>query len=568
MKGRRRSVNGAMARRIVQVAALLLFFGLVLLARRRADAEPESWLQLFFLLDPLVLLLTWLAAHAVPPLLWLSLITVVVTLVFGRVFCGWFCPLGTIHALAGRFLDFCWPRRRRPEHWSRWQLAKYYLLVALVLMAACGVHWGTILDPLVLLYRTTTTALLPGLQWAVEDSSYVFGFSEPAREFLREHVTEVERQAFVGGGLILTLFVVLLALNRVQHRFWCRYLCPLGALLGVFSLRPLLRRQVEQESCNQCDICGLACHGSAAAAPGDQWNASECLGCLNCTPACVRGSVRFTVVWPWDGEPTAAAAGVAAKGISRSRRGFLRGLYGAVGAAAGGVAGMFLLRATPQSRGSTGHADLIRPPGALAERAFLERCTACGMCMRVCPTGCLQPAWSEAGLEGLWTPRLVARIGRCEYDCTLCGQVCPTGAIARLTLDEKHEVRLGIAVVDQSKCIPYAFGRACGTCVEACPISPKAISLVMADVQVTVNNKPRTKVVGQPVVDPDVCIGCGGCVKDCTFRDEPAIHVVAANESRHPEIKPFLDLRMLAPAKPAPAKEGDVPAELLDPYGK
>jgi MauM/NapG family ferredoxin protein len=328
-----------------------------------------------------------------------------------------------------------------------------------------------------------------------------------------------------------------------------------------------LRRRVEPESCNQCDVCGLACHGSAAAAPGDQWKAPECLGCLNCTPACARGSVRFTLVWPWEGEPAPAAASVAPKGINRSRRGFLRGLYGAIGAAVGGVAGMFLLRATPQSRGSSGDAGLIRPPGALPEREFLKRCTACGMCMRVCPTGCLQPAWSEAGLEGLWTPRLVARIGRCEYDCTLCGQVCPTGAIARLTLDEKHEVRLGIAVVDRSKCIPFAYGRDCGTCVEACPISPKAIRLVDVEVSVHDGQRQRTKVVSQPVVDPDLCIGCGGCVKECTFKDEPAIHVVAANESRHPEIKPFLDLRQQSPAKPAATGEGQAPAD-LDPYGK
>jgi MauM/NapG family ferredoxin protein len=490
-------------------------------------------------------------------------------LVLGRVFCGWFCPLGTIHALAGRFFALCWPRKKRPEHWSRWHLAKYYLLVAMVLMAAFGVHWGAVLDPIVLLYRTTTTALLPGVQWAIEDGSYAFGLSDPARQFLREHVTEVERQAFLGSGTILAVFVGLLLLNRVRHRFWCRYLCPLGALLGVLSLRPLLRRRIEQESCNQCEICGLACHGSAAAAPGDQWRAPECLGCLNCTPACPREGVQFTLVWPWQAEAAPAAASAAAtatKGVNRSRRGFLRGLYGAIGAAVGGVAGTFLLRANPQSRGSAGHADLVRPPGSLPEREFLERCTGCGLCMRVCPTGCLHPARTEAGLEGLWTPRLVARLGRCDYKCTLCGQVCPTGAIARLTLEEKQETRLGIAVVDRSKCIPFAYGRDCGTCVEACPLSPKAISLVDVEVQVSVNERPRTKVVSQPVVDPDLCIGCGGCVEVCTFRDEPAIHVVAANESRHAKIKPFLDLRGQQP-KPAPAKEGEVPAD-LDPYGK
>jgi MauM/NapG family ferredoxin protein len=218
------------------------------------------------------------------------------------------------------------------------------------------------------------------------------------------------------------------------------------------------------------------------------------------------------------------------------------------------VAGLFLFRATPQSRGSTSNPFLIRPPGSLPERDFLKRCTACGMCMKICPTGCLQPAWTEAGLEGLWTPRVAPRIGRCEYDCTLCGQVCPTGAIARLSTEEKHEIRLGIATIDHSRCIPYAYGRDCGTCVEACPISPKAIRLVDVEVQVHDGRRQRTKIVSQPMVDPDRCLGCGGCVKECTFKDEPAIHVTSANESRHPAIKPFLSASP-SPANPPPAPD-------------
>lgn len=162
MKGRRRgTARGAIVRRAVQLAALALFFGLVL-ATRRPAGQPSRWLQAFFLIDPFVAVLTGMAAHAVPVALAISLVTLVLTAVLGRVFCGWICPMGTIQAVAGRVLEFCWPRRKKPEHWSRWQLAKYYLLSALLLMAVCGVHWGAVLDPLVLLYRTTTVALLPG----------------------------------------------------------------------------------------------------------------------------------------------------------------------------------------------------------------------------------------------------------------------------------------------------------------------------------------------------------------------------------------------------------------------
>ncbi|MGA2034188.1 MAG: 4Fe-4S dicluster domain-containing protein [Thermoguttaceae bacterium] len=547
---------------MVQTAALLLFVGLLFATRRHGDAPVSPWLQALFLIDPLVLLLTWLAAHAVPVALLASLATVFLTMLLGRVFCGWFCPLGTVHAIAGRFLAFCWPQRRRPEHWSRWQLAKYYLLAVLLVMAACGVHWGAVLDPLVLLYRTTTVALLPGVQWAVEDGSEGLGAPEPARTVLREHVTEVERQAFLGSGLIWLLFVAMLVLNRYRPRFWCRYVCPLGALLGVLALRPFLRRRVDHATCNGCDLCGVGCHGAASAAPGDAWKAAECFGCLNCRQSCRRGSLSFQWTLPWRPAPAPlpTTTGAITSTPGHSRRGFLREMAGgACGVAAGGVAGMFLLRATPQSRGATGNQDLIRPPGSLAEREFMRRCTACGMCMKICPTGCLQPSLVEAGLEGIWTPKVEPRIGRCEYDCTLCGQVCPTGAIALLTVEQKHQVKIGIAVLDHSRCIPFAYGRDCGTCVEACPFPEKAIRLVDVEVSVNDGTRQRTKVIGQPMVDPDRCTGCGGCVKECTFKDEPAIRVVSANESRHPGQIPFLDLGQdrakkgaAAPAAPAP----------------
>jgi polyferredoxin len=136
MKSRRSVRGGALVRRIVQTAALLAFFGLVLVARRHGEESPAVWLQGFFLLDPLVLAMTWLAGHAIPAALLASLATVVLTLLLGRVFCGWFCPLGTLNAIAGRVLEFFWPRRREPQHWSRWQLTKYYLLVAILVMAA------------------------------------------------------------------------------------------------------------------------------------------------------------------------------------------------------------------------------------------------------------------------------------------------------------------------------------------------------------------------------------------------------------------------------------------------
>lgn len=157
--------------------------------------------------------------------------------------------------------------------------------------------------------------------------------------------------------------------------------------------------------------------------------------------------------------------------------------------------------------------------------------------MKICPTGGLQPAVSEAGVEGLWTPKLVPRIGYCDYSCNLCGQVCPTEAIQPLTVEAKQQVKIGLACFDTTRCIPYAFGRDCMVCEEHCPIPDKAIYFL--EVEIRDRNGER-KTIKQPRVDADLCIGCGICENVCVFRDRPAIRVSSANETRHPANQPIL----------------------------
>jgi ferredoxin len=269
----------------------------------------------------------------------------------------------------------------------------------------------------------------------------------------------------------------------------------------------------------------MACAGAAAAAPGDRWMPSECLVCLNCTEACRREGLAFAWGGPWAREP-------AVEGLDLSKRAL-------VGSAVGGLLGLGLMRITPQARATMPRAerfvfnpDLVRPPGARAERDFLQRCTACGLCMKVCPTGGLQPAWAEAGLEGIWTPRLVPAIGYCVYSCNQCGQVCPTEAIRPLPLAEKQQVRIGLARFDTTRCIPYAYGRECIVCEEVCPLPKKAIYAVETDVTRGDGSVVRLK---QPRVDPELCTGCGNCEYACPYKDQPAVRVFSANESRHPK---------------------------------
>lgn len=160
---------------------------------------------------------------------------------------------------------------------------------------------------------------------------------------------------------------------------------------------------------------------------------------------------------------------------------------------------------------------VIRPPAALEESRFVDRCVRCGNCMKVCITNGLQPVLFQSGLAGLWTPELVPEIGYCEYDCTLCGRTCPTGAIRKLTHDEKRRTRLGLARIDESICIPWANGTECLVCQEHCPIPQKAIKIEWGQAQ--------HGAVRRPSVDASLCVGCGICQNKCPVRPARAIRV-------------------------------------------
>jgi len=172
--------------------------------------------------------------------------------------------------------------------------------------------------------------------------------------------------------------------------------------------------------------------------------------------------------------------------------------------------------------------------------------------MKVCPTNGLQPTFLEAGLEGIWSPMLVPKIGYCEYGCTLCGQVCPTGAIRRLDLETKQRVKIGLAFLDTGRCLPYSFATPCIVCEEHCPTPTKAIWLE----EVTVHRRDGTPVqVKQPHVDLDLCIGCGICETKCPVADVAAIRVTSVGESRSEEnqllLAPYADTGVRRASQPA-----------------
>ena len=535
MNARARARRMVWSRRAVQTIVLAAFVALLASNRPVTGTAPSAPVKLFFQLDPLVTVATWLSSRSLADISLLGLVTIAITLLLGRVFCGWFCPLGTLHNAVGSFRGQLRRIRPRAGAFSRWQRTKYYLLAALMVMALCGVHWIGVLDPFSLLYRSLALGVVPGADIGVSGvanavylgdphlgPAHLRDLTEPVYRWWQNHVTGSELRVFSGAGLVLLIFFTALGLNLVRNRFWCRYVCPLGALLGAVSQKPLLQLVNDPDRCNSCNRCTLSCPAAAQPEKPGQWLATECFGCWNCVATCNNDGLDFRWTMPW--QP--ATRGTVDLGKRRT-----------LAAMAGGVGALAMMRITPAAQGKTYNPALIRPPGARDERAFVQRCVQCSLCMEACPTGALQPTWHEAGLEGLWTPMLVPAIGYCEYECHACGQVCPTGAIEPLPLPEKKNVKIGLAVIDTTRCLPYAYGRECIVCEEHCPVPDKAITFEIRDAVQRDGSVRRLKF---PRVDPDRCTGCGICETKCPFRDRAAIRVTSAGETRHPDNQPVL----------------------------
>lgn len=498
-------------RRISQIAFLILFVYLFL--NTTYPLKGIIPYDLFFVLSPLVsaimILISWKYVFLFLP----AIILIIVTLFLGRFFCGWICPLGGCLDLCHRFF-FRNVDNKGNKNKAMW--IKYYILAFLLASAILALSPAYFMEPVIILYRTFTLSFFPVvfLVWDFLSSKFLL----PGKEILSPASIVI----FSGGWFFLIVFLSIMALESVSTRCWCRSLCPMGALFGVFSRYSILRKKVK-ESCINCGICRKKCKTGAINPGNKDFLSSECVYCFLCEDLCPEKAIYFSFsVSDFVLQKKNAHMGNTTKTREPdtveshkillpafSRRSLLFSFGGGI---------VFALMGSVDYGHFMKNSRLLRPPGSRAERDFIAKCIRCGECMKVCVTNGLQPSMFESGISGFMTPRLVPLKGYCEESCNFCGEVCPTGVIKKLQAKEKRNFPIGKACIDGNKCLAWSRNLKCLVCNEHC--SYGAVNF---------------KEIGgglMPYVDYYKCVGCGICENKCPTGPDPAIVVYALSNER------------------------------------
>lgn len=408
---------------------------------------------------------------------------IVITLIFGRVYCSFLCPLGTLQDIFIAFSRKIGWRKSHAFQKPR-NLLRYSLLGTVIITASLGsMSLLSLFDPYSITGRMITQFLLPFFLGIYNGAVSVMKYFN-IYLFSKDTVPLIFTVLLVNGAF----FILILVLSLRYGRLYCNTLCPVGALLGLISRISFFKFTIDQTGCNACLSCAGVCKAGCIDTEKAAIDQSRCVTCFNCVSACPQSVISY--------RPSARKR--EGDAWSPARRGVIIGSI----AAAGYVLSMYhsgfrnLLRAAHASAGSP-----ITPPGSVSLKHFTQSCSACHLCVSACPTKVITPSLWEYGIGGWLQPKMDYPDSFCEYECNVCGRVCPTGAILPLSVEDKKMTQIGKVDLLKDKCVVYIHHQNCGACVEVCPT--KTITFI---------NKDN---VLYPVVDNRYCVGCGACSKAC-----------------------------------------------------
>lgn len=518
--------RAAPIRRMIQAGCFVLYLALFFRVAWPYSAEFSSLiiadkqfmpLEFFLWIDPLVGLSTAVAARAWNVALIGMLAIGLFCLLFPRGFCGYICPLGTLIDA----IDFAIHRPMRwmlkkiglihearairltlaTEHANTtaakarpwWAHIKFFLLIAVMVASLLGI----LLSGYVAAIPVLTRGLLFSggqLQLGLGKN---WGIAPPMSAAI---------------WLSLALFAVVLLLGFFSPRFWCKYVCPSGALFSVFNLFRAGERKVES-SCINCNKCVEVCPFDAIK-PDFTTRTLDCTFCQTCGGVCPTQAIKFVTRWNDDQLKSEDQPG---ESSAISRRGAVLSILG------GAIAALATRGASPASLPPNQRP--LRPPGSVPEEQFLDLCIRCGECFKVCPGPVLQASGLAQGLESLWTPVAVPTHAGCHQDCNFCTLVCPTHAIIPLTIAQKRKTPMGLAIVNAATCLPHAGREDCKLCYDECKaagyhaIEIRTIKLHVGEIPEGVVSDEEREQMGHitaPFVDPSLCTGCGLCEYRCS----------------------------------------------------
>lgn len=415
-------------------------------------------------------------AQFVPALLGGSLavlaVWLVLSLLLGRVYCSFVCPLGILQDILIRLTRRLRRRPFSPQAAHPRLQGTFVLIFLLLAVLGFSASLASLIDPYGIFGRVLAHLALPVRDTLVNFLADRFG--------VEGAVVLFKREVFLAGagvlGVAVASLLALTALVAWRGRVFCTTVCPVGAFLGRLARASPFRLVVSASACVKCGRCTGVCKTGCLDGKSGTLDNERCVRCFNCVSACPKGAIA------WKGS--------AASAPDLGRR---RALVGVLGL--GAICG---LRCVLPRRQAVSKGPNLPPPGARVDDLRLK-CTACGLCMARCPKKIVVPAaFGDYGGTGFMMPKLDFSRGFCDPDCTVCGEVCPSGAISALSLVEKRAWRIGLAKRDETKCLVCSENVPCGLCARRCP--HKAIAL----------DKEK-----RPVVDAAKCVGCGACEHYC-----------------------------------------------------